>query len=135
MDAPESLNSNVVPLISRLKKDLAAFQPGMATLESGLESAAKHLPAYLKIVKIHIEQLAVVLKLDTHNHRTLETAGLAGPVQQLIKLFSDLKEQDLQTLEELAAIAKNWHTDTAINANATSGNSHRSIETDKVSGH
>jgi hypothetical protein len=66
------------------------------------ESAAKHIPVYLKIIKGHIEQLAKVLELETHSHRKLENAGLAEPVVQLMQLFSELKEEDIQLLENLA---------------------------------
>jgi hypothetical protein len=94
--------------MQKLKQDLTAFPEGMNSLESELESSAKHIPAYLKIVKGHIDQLAKVLELENHNHRTLETASLAEPVQQLIRLFRELHDEDLQILEELAVAARNW---------------------------
>lgn len=84
------------------------------TMETELESASKHLPAYIKIVKSHIDQLKSVLELENHNHRTLENAGLAAPVQQLIKLFRSLKDQDIQLLEDLAHTARNWHPDMVL---------------------
>ncbi len=94
--------------LKTLQQDLEAFPDGMNSLEAELESAAKHIPAYLKIVKSHIEQLRRVLELENHNHRTLENAGLAAPVQQLIKLFSALQDEDIQLLEDLALAARNW---------------------------
>lgn len=95
-------------LLHTLQQDLQAFPEGMNSLEAELESAAKHIPAYLKIVKSHIEQLRRVLELENHNHRTLESAGLAAPVQQLIKLFNTLQDDDIQLLEDLALAARNW---------------------------
>lgn len=95
-------------LLQKLQQDLAAFPAGTNSLEYELESAAKHLPAYIKIVKGHIEQLRKVLGLENHNSRTLENAGLATPVQQLIKLFNALQEDDLQLLEDLVISARNW---------------------------
>jgi len=96
-------------LLQTLQQDLDAFPEGMNSLEYELESAAKHVPAYIKVVKGHIEQLRKVLELENHNHRTLETAGLAAPVQQLIKLFNNLQDEDIQLLEDLAITVRNWH--------------------------
>lgn len=109
-------------LLSNLQQNLNARSEGPSSLEVELESAAKHIPAYVKIVKSHIEQLRRVLELENHNHRTLETAGLAAPVQQLIKLFNTLQDGDLQLLEDLALAARNWHPD-AIEALATNSSS------------
>lgn len=100
-------------LLQSLQQDLSAFPAGMDSLEYELESAAKHIPAYIKIVKSHIEQLRTVLELENHNHRTLESAGLAAPVQQLIKLFNTLDDQDITLLEELASAARNWQPEFA----------------------
>lgn len=109
-------DSELNVLIQNLKQDLEAFPEGMNSLEAELESAAKHIPAYLKIVKSHIEQLRRVLELENHNHRTLENAGLAAPVQQLIKLFNHLKDEDIQLLEDLAMAARNWQPETIDSA-------------------
>lgn len=102
-------DQEVKNLLQTLRQNLEAFPQGMQSLEYELESAAKHIPAYIKIVKSHIEQLRKVLELENHNHRTLETAGLAAPVQQLIKLFSALEDGDIQVLEDMAHIARSWH--------------------------
>jgi len=102
-------NKNINTLLLKLKEDLAAFPDGMNSLETELESSAKHLPAYLKIVKIHIDQLAKVLGTENHYNRKIETTPLAEPVKQLITLFRILEEQDLQILEALAKATKNWH--------------------------
>lgn len=102
-------------LLQNLKQDLLAFPEGANSLETELESAAKHIPAYIKIVKSHVDQLKKVLELENHNHRTLETAGLAAPVQQLIKLFNNLQDGDIELLEELAVTARNWQLDSADN--------------------
>ena len=95
-------------LQERLKQGLQAFKAENGNLEFAFESAAKHIPVYLKIVKGHIEQLAKVLQLETHNHRSLENAGLAEPVIQLMQLFQEWDEEDLQLLEALAEEAKTW---------------------------
>lgn len=100
MDLTQNLN--------QLKQDLAVFPEEANSLETELESAAKHIPAYLKIVKSHIEQLERVLMLDNHNNRTLESAGLEEPVLQLMELFKNLEDDDLQLIEELAKVARNW---------------------------
>ena len=103
-------------LLNNLKQNLMAFPEGMNSLEYELESAAKHIPAYIKVIKSHIEQLRNVLALENHNHRTLETAGLALPVQQLIKLFNTLTDDDILMLEELAHAARNWHPELSMEA-------------------
>ncbi|MDB6096359.1 MAG: hypothetical protein JWM09_637 [Francisellaceae bacterium] len=95
-------------LMLNLKNVLKNFPQGTGSLEIQLESAAKHVPAYLKIVKGHIEQLATVLQMESHNCRTLDNAGLAEPVKQLIEIFKILKEEDLSVLESLAIEASNW---------------------------
>ncbi len=100
-------------LNNQLQKLQAYVSSDNKTMETELEAAAKHLPAYLKIVKGHIEQLREVLKLENHNNRTLETAGLAAPVQQLIKLFGSLRDDDIQLLEDLAHSARTWQPESS----------------------
>lgn len=101
--------------LHRLRRTLQAFAAsvnvpnGHSALESAFESAAKHMPVYLKIIKGHIEQLAKVLKSEAHSHRNLENAGLAEPVVQLMQLFRELKEEDIQLLETLAREAQHSH--------------------------
>jgi hypothetical protein len=95
-------------MLERLKHDLNAFPSGMNYLDVEFESAAKHIPAYLKIVKGHIEQLATVLGLETHDNRKLESVGLAEPVIQLMQLFRELEDKDIQLIESLAHEARNW---------------------------
>lgn len=103
-------------LLNNLQQNLSEFPEGMNSLEYELESAAKHIPAYIKVIKSHIEQLRNVLALENHNHRTLETAGLAAPVQQLIKLFKTLTDDDIIMLEELAHAARNWRPELSMEA-------------------
>ncbi len=103
-------------LIGNLEQNLNSFPDEMNSLEYELESAAKQIPAYIKIVKSHIDQLRRVLELENHNHRTLENAGLAAPVQQLIKLFTTLKDEDIQLLEDLAIAARNWQPEMSAEA-------------------
>jgi len=102
---------DVKGMLERLRYDLEAFKKESQTLAQVFESAAKHMPVYLKIVKGHIEQLAKVLELETHNHRRLDNVGLALPVIQLIQLFRELSEEDIQLLETLVAEARSWPED------------------------
>jgi hypothetical protein len=95
-------------LLDNLKKDVHSLKEGTGSLDFAFESATKHMPVYLKIVKSHIDQLAKVLELETHNHRNLENVGLAEPVVQLIQLFRELDEDDIQLLDTLAAEARHW---------------------------
>lgn len=101
-------DNEIQKLLATLKDDLQQFPEGMNALDVELESASKHVPAYVKIVKGHIDQLRAVLQLENHNHRTLESVGLARPVQQLMHIFAELQEDDVQLLEELAFAARNW---------------------------
>lgn len=101
-------NQEIKNLINKLHETLNPNASEPKSLASELESAAKHIPAYIKIIKCHIDQLRNVLELENHNHRTLESAGLALPVQQLIRIFNSLKESDIQMLEDLAHAAHNW---------------------------
>lgn len=103
-------------LLDRIKQDLKELPEGKGSLDAGLESVAKHIPAYLKIVKGHIEQLAKVLELETHDHRKLENVGLASPVIQLMQLFRELKEDDIQLIETLSYEARHWELDEATAA-------------------
>ena len=96
-------------LHERVKQDLKALKDNTGCLDLAFESAAKHMPVYLKIVKGHIDQLEKVLKLEAHNQRNLENAGLAEPVIQLMELFRDLDEDDIQLLEQLSSEARNWN--------------------------
>ena len=80
----------------------------MNSLAEALKSVSKQLPVYLKIIKTHITQLDTVLKTNEHGNRSLETAELAEPAQQLIKLFRNLNEDDLQVLESLSSAANTW---------------------------
>jgi len=105
---PSLTDKELYVLQERLKQGLHAFKAENGNLEFAFESAAKHMPVYLKIVKSHIEQLAKVLQLETHNHRNLENAGLAEPVIQLMQLFRELDEEDIHFIEALAEEAKNW---------------------------
>lgn len=94
--------------LDQLKQDLRSLKEGTGSLDLAFESATKHMPVYLKIVKGHIEQLAKVLELETHNHRNLTNVGLAEPVIQLIQLFRELDEEDIQLLESLSLEARHW---------------------------
>ncbi len=104
----EKIDTSLQGHLEPLKQALSRLAKENRSLELALESAAKHMPIYLKIVKGHIEQLAKVLQLETHQHRSLESAGLAEPVIQLIQLFRELHEEDIQLIEILAEEAKNW---------------------------
>ncbi len=99
--------SDIEVLLQKLRQELQTLK-GAGCLEFAFESAAKHIPVYLKIVKGHIDQLANVLELETHNHRNLDTAELAEPVIQLTQLFRELNDEDVQLLEALASESRNW---------------------------
>lgn len=101
-------DSELHQLLIQLKQGLQCFPTESNHLDLALESAAKHIPAYLKIVKGHIEQLAKVLELETHDHRKIDNVGLAEPVIQLMQLFRELDEQDLQMMETLSFEARHW---------------------------
>jgi hypothetical protein len=107
-------DKEVKGMLERLKEDLNVFKEDTRALEYVFESAAKHMPVYLKIIKGHIEQLAKVLGLETHNHRNLENAGLAKPVIQLIQLFQALDDEDIHLLENLASESQNWSTESEV---------------------
>lgn len=109
MDSHSLSEKELEALHERVKQDLKAFKDNTGCLELAFESAAKHMPVYLRIVKGHIEQLQKVLKLESHNQRDLENAGLAEPVVQLMQLFRDLDEEDIQMLEQLSTEARNWN--------------------------
>lgn len=98
-------------LLEQLKRDVMNFPENASSLEAALESTMKHLPAYLTIVKTHIEQLAKVLKLENHKQQELSEASLAEPVSQLIRIFQELKEEDFQTLEGLFFETVHWETE------------------------
>lgn len=78
------------------------------SLEAILNTAAKNLPAYLKIVKGHLEQLAAVLQLDSHQNQQLNYAELPEPLQQLVQLFQHLNDDDLAHIEWLSREAQQW---------------------------
>lgn len=113
---PRLTDQEIQNLHEKLKQDLALLPEENRYLEFAFDSAAKHMPVYLKIVKGHVEQLAKVLQLETHHNRNLESAGLAEPVVQLIQLFRELNEEDIQLLEALALEAHNWRADRKISA-------------------
>ncbi len=108
------MDTHVQALLKQLKTDLNSFPQGPISLEAALESASKHVPAYLKIVKGHIEQLERVLKLSTHAQRNLSTISLPEPVQQIMSLFQLLQPGDIESLELLAQEARHWETQQAI---------------------
>lgn len=102
-------DSELNELLAKLKTTLNQFPKGTNNLEYELESAAKHIPAYLKVVKSHIEQLRQVLELESHNRRNLDSIEFAKPVRQLMSIFQKLQDGDIELLEELASCALNWN--------------------------
>ena len=108
LTAPPTTTHPIPVALIHLKEVLQTSSRENAYLDFVLESAAKHLPVYFKIVKSHIEQLATVLDLDTHYHRNLDNAGLAEPVLQLIQLFRELSIQDIELLENLSMETHHW---------------------------
>lgn len=106
-------DTQVKEAMQSLQNLLEDSQSSPKTLDSELSSAAKHVPAYVKVVKGHIEQLRQVLQLENHNSRSLENVNLAKPVEQLIEIFRMLEDEDVQLLEELSYAARNWQTETS----------------------
>ena len=78
------------------------------SLEAILNTASKNLPAYIKIVKGHLEQLATVLQLDSHHNQQLNYGQLPEPLQQLVQLFQHLQDDDLSHIEWLSREAQQW---------------------------
>lgn len=72
-----------------------------------LEMIIKHLPTYVKIVKTHIIQLQCVIALDNHKNKSLEDINLSPIVKQLMNIFEQLEEDDLDVLEQLHFTASN----------------------------
>jgi len=105
--------------LQKLKTCLTEFPDGGPGLEQELESASKHVLAYVKIVKVHIQQLAQVLDLENHNKRGIANASLAEPVQQLMELFDILQEEDVEILENLTTTARHWQEETELNNAST----------------
>ena len=106
MSANNSLPEHVQECIENLREQVNSNILEQNSLEVALEAIVRHLPVYLKVVKSHIEQLSRVLNTEQHNHKTLETADLATPVQQLMEIFKNLNDEDLLTLEQLASLSK-----------------------------
>jgi hypothetical protein len=78
------------------------------SLENILNTAAKNLPAYIKIVKGHLEQLATVLLLDSNQSQKINYQPLPKSLQQLVQLFRHLNEDDLAHIEWLSKEAQQW---------------------------
>lgn len=106
-------DTQVQEAIQSLKTELQNSTGSDGSLDAELAAASKHVPAYVKVVKGHIEQLRQVLQLENHNNRTLENVNLAKPVEQLMAIFQVLQDDDIQLLEELAYAARNWQTETS----------------------
>jgi len=106
-------NQEIKNLLTQLQNSLHEFKADNQNLAFAFETAAKHIPVYLKIVKGHIEQLEKVLALESHHHRKLSDISLAEPVNQLMGLFGQLSASDLTLIENLAVEASNWTTESA----------------------
>ncbi len=92
---------------------------GNITLVEELEMAIKHIPTYTKIIKTHITQLQNVLASDKHHNKNLENINLSPTVKQLINIFDNLQNDDLQLLEDLQNMATNWQTTENVVAEIT----------------
>ncbi len=104
------ISAELKNMIDKLGEDLKLFSDEN-NLEAQLESAVKHIPAYIKIIKSHLGQLNSVLQLDNHNRRNIDSVNLARPVRQLIEMFELMADEDILVIEELHSIAKNWNID------------------------
>jgi predicted metal-dependent hydrolase len=91
-----------------VQKNLSAFPEGLQSLDAALESALKHLSIYLKIVKVHLEQLAKVLQLEAHHYTKMDSLDFPKPLKQIIQLFQTLEPSDMTRLENLALASLTW---------------------------
>ena len=106
---PQSLETQINVLQDHLKD----LPENLNSLDVELEFSAKHIPAYDKILKSHITQLAEVLQSDNHAHQSINTVNLAHPVKQLIQIFELLEEDDIQIFDELSQVVRAWQSETA----------------------
>ena len=103
--------------MNNIQSLLSQFSDDSNSLEIQLESTAKHLRSYLKVIKDHIPELQRVLKSENHNYKSMETIELTTPIKQLMELFETLEESDIQTIEELSTISKRWESKWSENEN------------------
>lgn len=96
--------------VAELNTTAAKATQDSRSLEAILNTATKNLPAYIKIVKGHLEQLAAVLQLDSHQNQKLNYGQLPEPLQQLVQLFQHLNDDDLAHMEWLSREAQQWKT-------------------------
>lgn len=94
--------------MNAIKDLLNKFSEDSNSLEVQLESTAKHLRSYLKVIKDHIPELQRVLKSENHNYKSFENIEITTPVKQLMELFENLEESDIAYIEELGDISKRW---------------------------
>lgn len=94
--------------VTQLNTTAASATEDSRSLEAILNTAAKNLPAYIKIVKGHLEQLAAVLQLDSHQNQQLNYGKLPEPLQQLVQLFQHLNDDDLAHIDWLSREAQQW---------------------------
>lgn len=110
-------NMELEQMLSNIKQIL-----GEKSLLNELKIAIKHLPTYLKIVKTHIIQLQNVIASDNHKNKNLDDINLPPIVKQLIDIFNQLEQDDIEILEQLHFTASNNLIDDKVNSQTTMTN-------------
>ena len=112
--------------LQNFKDLLSKFPNDSNSLEIQLESCLKHLKSYMKVIRDHIPQLQTVLKTENHNYKSIENTELSTQINKLMQIFDKTSEKDLQMLEELFILTKNWQAATAA-SQATPAEEQREI--------
>ena len=86
--------------LENLKQEFEAFPKSDQGLDVEIESIIKHLKNYKKILSPHFQELETVLQLEAHQEAA-KNISHAEPIQQIKTLFKILKEDDIDTLENL----------------------------------
>lgn len=107
--------------LQQIQETLSQFGDENNHLGVILDSTAKHLGAYLRVIKNHLNQLHQVLQLDSHQNRSLDYGELPAPLQQLIQIFQHIEHSDTSMIESLAQETQHWpekaHTQTETATN------------------
>lgn len=99
---------NTHQILNQLKQSFQSAPEDLCSLEALLETAIKHLPAYYNILRTHVAQLKTVLNTEAHRHQKLENLTLSKPIFQLIELFEEFSEQDIESIAHLADALKTF---------------------------
>lgn len=100
--------------VAELKNILLKSPSDLNSLEAYLEYSFKHLKSYAKIIKTHLLQLEEILKTENHNYKSIENIHLSEQIKGLMKTLNNVKNEDLDKIEELKNLAKEWKEEEAI---------------------